>query len=64
MSPHPLSLVRALTSGMLSTKENARNFLAASSETHLLRSHARCVAVEAEPPFPMTKTWLSLFHAW
>ena len=61
--PHPLSFVKALTSGMLSTSENARNLWTASSDTHLLRSQARCVAVEAEPPFPAVKTWHSFVHA-
>src|SRR5580658_9531817 len=48
---------------MLSTSENALNFLSASSETHLFRSHAKCVAVEAEPPLPSVNTWLSVFQA-
>ncbi|MCW4029821.1 MAG: hypothetical protein NWE92_09285 [Candidatus Bathyarchaeota archaeon] len=33
-----------------------------STQVNLARSHAKCVAVEAEPPLPAMKTCLPAFH--
>src|SRR5579884_984233 len=60
---NPLSFVRAETRGMLSTRANALNLRSASWDAHLLRSHAKCVAVEAEPQLPAMNTCAFLLQA-
>src|SRR5712692_2529898 len=56
MLPKPLSFVHALTSGMLSLRLTTLNRGFDPTIVYLERSHARCVAVDAEPPLPMTNT--------